>query len=60
MSRTPSTLSRTQTPSGLRDTTPAVEEVTTIVELPKNEFGFVEPVRGIAGGRMAELIERGY
>lgn len=76
-SRTAS-LSRTQTPSGLRESTPAPAvqdasmpsvqrmytppevQVTSVVELPKNEFGFVEPERIIAGGRMAELIERGY
>lgn len=56
-------ISRTHTPSGLRESMqlerPEIQ-VTTIQEMPKNEFGFVEPVRQIAGGRMAELIERGY
>lgn len=40
--------------------TPPDMQVTSVVELPKNEFGFVEPARIAAGGRMAELIERGY
>lgn len=62
-------ISRTQTPSGLRESTtaaplysvPSAEmQVTQVVELPKNEFGFVDPARVVAGGRMAELIERGY
>lgn len=39
---------------------PPATQVTTIVELPKNEFGFVEPARVVAGGPMAELIERRY
>lgn len=39
---------------------PPEVQVTSVVELPKNEFGFVEPARIAAGGRMAELIERGY
>lgn len=43
-----------------RQYTPPDVQVTSVVELPKNEFGFVEPARIIAGGRMAELIERGY
>lgn len=60
-------ISRTQTPSGLRESTtpalyslPSETQVTQVVELPKNEFGFVDPTRMVAGGRMAELIERGY
>lgn len=76
-------ISRTQTPSGLRESTPVsafeagiqnvnlgrtterrrsppASQVTHVVELPKNEFGFVDPARIVAGGRMAELIERGY
>jgi len=64
--------SRTHTPSGMRESTPAQmsnlqrrysppnQEVTSVQELPKNEFGFVEPAHHIPGGRMAELIERGY
>jgi len=60
-------VSRTHTPSGLRESTPLERQftppdmnLTTVQGLPKNEFGFVEPVRQVAGGRMAELIERGY
>ena len=33
---------------------PPEVQVTSVVELPKNEFGFVEPARIAAGGRMAE------
>lgn len=67
-------ISRTHTPSALRESTPAPQfpaltqerslEVVHIQGLPKNEFGFidVEAARSmnVAGGRMAELIERGY
>lgn len=64
--------SRTHTPSGLRESTPAPmpnlqrqysppePQVSRVQELPKNEFGFVEPAYQAPGGRMAELIERGY
>jgi len=67
-----SSTSRTHTPSGLRETTPAPMsnlqrqysppdmQITRVQELPKNEFGFVEPAHQAPGGRMAELIERGY
>ena len=76
-------ISRTHTPSQLRESTPAQQlqqpaqmadlqrwqsgpdvEVVNVQELPKNEFGFVDPSTArpaqTAGGRMAELIERGY
>ncbi|KAJ9653107.1 hypothetical protein H2198_007682 [Neophaeococcomyces mojaviensis] len=36
---------------------------TQTIELPKNDFGFVEPAMAtgaVPGGRIAELIERGY
>lgn len=68
--RRESAISRTHTPSGLRDSSnrqpsPPME-VINIVEQPKNEFGFVDSTyvrplpASVAGGRMAELIERGY
>lgn len=69
-------VSRTHTPSGLRQSVPvepqmqpltkerSPEFVQTVQELPKNEFGFVDTGAvarmNVAGGRMAELIERGY
>ena len=64
--------SGTHTPSGLRESTSAPRpdlqrqysppnwQVTNVQEMPKNEFGFVEPANRAPGGRMAELIERGY
>lgn len=64
--------SRTDTPGSSREGTPAQVptlqrqytppdvQITSVQELPKNEFGFVEPVHQLPGGRMAELIERGY
>ena len=67
--RRESGISRTHTPSALRETTqisPPQQEIIAIVEQPKNEFGFVDPTyvrpvsTAMAGGRMAELIERGY
>jgi len=67
-------VSRSHTPSGLREITPAQipepprqyspphAQAPSVQEFRTNEFGFVEPVRQApqAGGRMAELIERGY
>jgi len=76
--------SRTHTPSGLRmestpspsfESQPQRQQQPQVIELPKNDFGFVEPAQmqsqsysqsqmqsttAAPGGRMAELIERGY